>query len=373
MGRWVKVSLFLLSVFLVVGLIYREDIGLYIKDMEEQSKQRKYERYMATEYFWQAGVSGTVGYPIYVSTGGFSNKPMSSTFGGKIWGSPSFAWAAGKDPLPTRLSCEWVSFIESEEKGKVYRISTDIDYDKIRALFDQGFDLVGESGKVDHKTFWVIIAGFAPGGTVIVWVDGAGRREEIGRYQGYEVSKEAPDFHRETLEKLEPYWQNVYLNNGAVVKANVRARTKNKPVPYGLWDSLRQRFNYRIVFEYPDQAKPINFINFSGNGELKYNYPNKNNEFDIQNEAVPREISYVWRTEEGVKLATSVYFEESYLLDMFKRMNRHNPDAPLDLIIRFNELYDYYTVRIRNSEGKEEFVKLNPYEKVKIFETRRKD
>lgn len=352
----------------MVGFIYSRELKTLIKNYIEEKYQEK-------EFYWQSGVSGTSGYPIYVSTGGFNHKSMHSTFGGKSWGSPSYAWAAGEDPLPTRLSCEWVSFTESEEQGKVYRISTNIDYEKIRKLFEKGYDLIRESGKIEHKNFWVITAGFAPGGTVIVWVDGAGRCEEIGRYQGYEVSKDTRDLHKETLEKLEPDWRDYYLNNSSVVKTDVRARTKGKPIPYGLWDSLRERFNYNIIFKYPDNSKPVRISTQYGNGEFKYTYYQEGfkNSFIQNNEAVPLRITHLWRSGEEKKLVANVFFEEEYILNVFKRMSAHNPKASLELIIRFNEVFDYYTVRIKNSEGREEFVKVSPYEEIEIFETTKED
>lgn len=315
-----------------------------------------------------AGSSSPLGYPVEVTVGGFSSGILNGLSRTQEWGNVTHVYGGRVQPLPRRLAVEWVSFAEGEH-GKAYQINTAIDYEKMEALFDKGYELQQHTGKPNKKkTFDTVVAGFAPGGVVIVWVEGGGRMIEIGRYQGYEVTTKDSNLDPETQKLLTPYWNEFYMDNERIVPTAVReANSKRKP-PYGLWDSLRQRFNYTIYMEFANSGTFIGGTTRFVNGEFKYTYPKRLGGFvEMHEEAAPRNIVLFWYTGNEVELVTEVYLEEAYIRNLFNEMLEGDKNTKLALTIRINERNDYYTVRLKNDKGREQDVKLNPNEEVEIF------
>lgn len=320
------------------------------------------------KYKWGGGASSPEGYPVEVTVGGFSYRALSFGLVRGPWGEVSYLGGDGYLPLPRKLVAEWVSFGEGEH-GKAYQIKADLDYEKMEKLFDEGYELQFANGRPNEiENYGNVVAGFAPGGVVVVWVKGIGRKIEIGRYQGYEVTPEDSNLYPETLELLTPYWNAAFMNNVNVVPTNVREANKGKKAPYGLWDSLRQRFNYTVKVVCADGGKFIGGDIRYVNGEIKDAFPTAEGEaLDLKEEAAPRRILVIWHTAKGEGVGARIYLEEVYSLELFRQMQEGDKTTEIELTIRVNEANDECTLVIKNNKGKEQLVKLDPLKEIEIF------
>lgn len=300
--------------------------------------------------------------------GGFNYNALSFGVVTGSWGDINYLGGSGKAPLPRQVVAEWVSIAEGEH-GKAYQIKADLDYQKMEKLFDEGYELQQISGEPSKKrNFDTVVAGFAPGGVIVVWVSGSARQIEIGRYQGYEVTPEDSNLYPETLRLLTPYWNDLYRTNAGYIPTNVQEANKGKETPYGLWDSLRQRFDYTIKVECADGGKFIGGDIRYVNGELKDIFPIEDGgALYLKEEAAPRKIIIIWRTAKGKGVGARIYLEEVYSLELFKQMLAGDKTTELELTIRINEANDYFTLVIKNNKGKEQLVKLDPLQEIEIF------
>ncbi|SQB28796.1 Protein of uncharacterised function (DUF2931) [Chryseobacterium jejuense] len=88
------------------------------------------------------------------------------------WGTTSGSYAGGDifKPVPDSISVKWICAID----GYRYEGGSRLPQDKMLSLFRNGWNSKGEK-----ENYTQIIAGFAPGGNVTVWVSGQGNNKEI--------------------------------------------------------------------------------------------------------------------------------------------------------------------------------------------------
>lgn len=152
-------------------------LGLSCNGQAERASSQALE-----EFHWRETISCPLGYPIDVHDGalilpgGGSVGLYLGTHNGP-WGSTGRSMSNGLKPLPKKIDVVWLSYAEDA----FYEIDEDIDYDKIRALFKEGYR---DSNTKKNRTYTTIVIGFAPGGVVVVWLNGPGKQVEVGRYQG---------------------------------------------------------------------------------------------------------------------------------------------------------------------------------------------
>lgn len=195
------------------------------------------------KFRWQAAVSVPSGYLADVYTGTLISDNdvavLDSPTPTGEWGKPTEAMGSA-GYLPKRLRVTWVSYFEH----KFYHIDTPIDYDKMVRLFNEGFyDLYDEFTKYPpiKSEYNKVVVGFAPGGVVVIWVAGIKKQVEIGRYQAEEIT-----FSKEYIAGLSPgpaknmhnieYHNNILYNWGVQSQESIE-KVKDKPIPYGIWDT----------------------------------------------------------------------------------------------------------------------------------------
>ena len=139
---------------------------------------------MEQKFEYEANTAAPLGYPIEVYKGGFINTDNGSfvslwggiTTGKHSWGTATGGgWGHSEQTIPNRLHVIWFSYAES----CFYEVDTEIDKLKMLALFREGYDWMSANGNIRHKVYDEIIAGFAPGGVVVIWV--AGRDRQVSR------------------------------------------------------------------------------------------------------------------------------------------------------------------------------------------------
>jgi len=335
------------------------------------SCQNKTEKNMSTEiYDWKETISCPPGYPVEVYRGGLQNlKEGTYTSlnlgihrGLEGWGSQGRSMDSGVKPLPDHLNVVYLSFAEE----KFFQVDSDLDYEKMASLFRKGYDIkaTSGSGKIRHENYDTVIVGFAPGGVCVVWIVGVGRQTEIGRYQGKEVmipQKEIDglDSHNHLLFESE-YRKKVMKNPNIVPVAS-----QGKPISYGLWDTYRNRYSWKPVFELQDGSvldEKNEVMLFYINGEKENifteRFPLGNNE----KRALPKEIQFSFKDKDGVKYAAGAILNKESLFDAFEEVYGGNPEqVTANLDIRLNIPNIYFTVKLKGN-GKDIFIKTEDLE-----------
>ncbi|MFD1606066.1 DUF2931 family protein [Flavobacterium artemisiae] len=321
---------------------------------------------MKTNFKWQEGLSCPSGYPIQVYKGwlegplvsnGVEESPSSSTsisgFGTTTgmggWGENSSGMSQGEKSIPKRLNCTWYSYVEDV----MYHINTELDYQKMVKLFNEGFQSsVRKRGKV-ITTYDHITVGFAPGGVVVVWVQGGGQKNvEIGRYQAKKViiSPEeiaSLDSHERLL--FDPADRARTLKNPKIIAPEVQEANKNKPIPYGLWDSYRIKYSWRPTLVFVREGKvqdDLGFEMFNGEKEKLLGEEFTKNEY--QERAIPKSLGIGYWDKNGQGYGGVIDFEEKEIFDAFKELHKKNVEANIDLEIKINPGSTYLGVELKN-------------------------
>ncbi|HAE68606.1 MULTISPECIES: DUF2931 family protein [Sphingobacterium] len=150
-------------------------------------------------YKWFCAMSNPAAYPVQLYSGRFifpKDEDYEFTFSegnivnyNAVWGQAGGGTYEQVMSLPKALDVTWYSFAEDV----FYRMNGPIDYSKLRRLFSTPYQEKGAI-KTNDEHYNKIILGFAPGGVLVVWASGTGRRQvEIGRYQAEKVVIHATD------------------------------------------------------------------------------------------------------------------------------------------------------------------------------------
>jgi hypothetical protein len=336
-----------------------------------QKKQEKNIKMQEEQFSWSEGLSCPLGYPIQVYKGSIGFKSLSDRLStGKYgWGHKGNGMNDRSDWMPRFLNVTWLSYAED----CMYIIETPIAHKKLYELFKKGFDAkeVSGSGKIRHETYDAICTGLAPGGVVVVWAVGPGRQTEIGRYQGKKIvipqsEISQLDSHEHLLFDAK-YKKGIMTSEDVIPKA-VQEANKNKPIPFGLWDTYRIKYNWKPVFELQngsvlnDRTKlRISFLNGEVTEIFNEYFPVKNH---ISN-PIPRYMSFSWKAEGGKYYAGNCDLNEESSFKAFKEVfGEHPENITADLDIRVNMANSFFTVKLKGN-GKDIFIET---ENLEVFE-----
>lgn len=321
------------------------------------------------KFKWEESVNCPPGYPIEVYRGGFDGNTYVSLNNGTAtgisgWGYCGNGMSSGIKPLPSKINCIWVAYAERCH----YKINAEIDYEKMLKLFQEGYPDSNRKFGKRKTTFNQIVAGFAPGGVVVIWASGAGRQVEIGRYKGSKF--EVPQAEIDGLDASERllFSEKEYdriMNNTRIVPLEVREANSGKPIPYGLWDSYRTRHTWRPIVEVQQEAV-IDGVGFElYNGEFDNLFDERLNKNDYEKRAIPKSISFSWKDNKEQGYAGEVDFDEEEIFKSFKGTYKDNQDSIAEIIITINHSNNFATALIKQGENKIRLTKT----KVHIFKT----
>lgn len=336
-----------------------------------QEKQEKNTKMEEEQFSWSEGISCPLGYPIQVYKGSLGFKSLSDRLStGKYgWGNKGNGMNDRSDWMPRFLNVTWLSFAED----CMYTIETPIDHQKLYYLFKKGFDTkeVSGSGKIRHETYDGICAGFAPGGVVVVWAVGTGRQTEIGKYQGKKIvippSEIAQlDSHESLL--FDAKYKKGIMTSEDVIPKEVQKAYKNKPIPFGLWDTYRIKYNWKPVFELqngsilnPKTTYNIKYVNGEVAEIFNENFPRK----EFESNPIPKYLDFSWKAEDGKYYAGNCNLNEESALAAFKEVYGDYPEnITADLNIRVNMANTFFTVKLKGN-GKDIFIET---ENLEVFE-----
>ena len=325
------------------------------------------------EYEWGIAVNTPIGYPIRFYAAMVGGTPIVRELYTKKeepdWGNAFGYESHSMGYLPASVDMVWLSYKED----CFYRLKTAIDYEKIAKLFREGFDERVPNGEVRHKTYDTIVVGIAPGGVVVLWVGyGYLPLTEIGRYQAEKIALREPeglDNHQKLIFSKKD--REEVLNSNTIIPEDFREANKNKPIPFGLWDSYRDnQYQWYPTFEIPNgkigdvdyqywngEADTFFFTDFVALEGQKDVFAPQELYHDIRKLPLFKEIRFTYKAEDGIKYGMKIEFDWEDILTTYKKVFGERPEelkAHLD--IRMNRINSYLTVRLVGDNGKEAFI-----------------
>ena len=325
------------------------------------------------EYEWGVAVNTPIGYPIRFYAAMVGSTPISREFY-SITEEPDWGCAFGYEShsmgeLPQRVDMVWLSYKED----CFYRLKTAIDYEKIAKLFREGFDERFSNGKMNHTTYDTVVVGIAPGGVVVLWVGkGYFPIKEIGRYQADKIEIQVPKgldghqmliFDKEDREKV--------LASKTIIPEDFREANKNKPIPFGLWDSYRDnQYQWYPTFEIPNgrigdvdyqywngEADTFFFTDFIALEGQKDVFAPQELYHNIRKLPLFKEIRFTYKAEDGIKYGMKIEFDWEDILKAYKKVfGEHPEEVKAHLDIRLNAANTETSIRLVGDNGKEAFV-----------------
>ena len=305
---------------------------------------------MTTKFDWLATESAPKDYPMEIVKGDLFYPDSGSLYvpdRKRIrhgWGTPISTHVVGADlkPLPERLAITYFSYTENQ----FYQGRFDLPYEKILALFQQGFYSPNEK---KHITYDSVVVGVAPGGTVSVWLlsEGASRVMEVfsGQAEKADIDwtriMDNPDITREEFIRLEI--------EESISPEALQALKKNG-VPLGLWQTYRKRYDWQPLFTGltpPELIKRLRY--FNGEREFLY-YP-----LDEANAAalrpIPKEMRFVWEWPKGRRLLFELTFNEAEIFAAFQQLGEQGQPIKLEMRMEVKEdKKTYFSVLLRNEK-----------------------
>ena len=325
------------------------------------------------EYEWGVAVNTPIGYPIRFYAARVGSTPIVRELY-SITEEPDWGCAAGyescsMEELPQNVDMVWLSYKED----CFYRLKTAIDYEKIAKLFREGFDERVPNGEVRHKTYDTIVVGIAPGGVVVLWVGyGYLPLTEIGRYQAEKIELREPeglDNHQRLIFSKKD--REEVLNSNTIIPEDFREANKNKPIPFGLWDSYRDnQYQWYPTFEIPNgkigdvdyqywngEADTFFFTDFVALEGQKDVFAPQELYHNIRKLPLFKEIRFTYKAEDGIKYGVGLQFDWEDILATYKKVfGEHPEEVKAHLDIRMNRINSYLTVRLVGDNGKEAFI-----------------
>ena len=335
-----------------------------------KAKQEKNKANAEQEYDWGVAVNIPIGYPIRFYAAMVGGTPISREFYTKKeepdWGNAYGYESHSMGYLPASVDMVWLSYKED----CFYRLKTAIDYEKIAKLFREGYEERLPNGEVKHTTYNTIVVGIAPGGVVVLWAGNAYFKiTEIGRYQAEKIDlKEPPGLasHQRLIFSKEDREET--LNSDLAIPKAVREANKNKPIPFGLWDSYRDhQYQWFPVYEIPNgkigdvRARYWNgetgttlytdFASYMGKEDFFYL------EEPIEKRPLFKELVISYKAESGQKYLAEVSFDWEAVVAAYQKVfGEHPEEVKAHLDIRINRKNTYLTVRLVGDNGKEAFI-----------------
>ena len=325
------------------------------------------------EYEWGVAVNTPIGYPIRFYAGRVGGMSIIGELYSKLrepdWGNAAGYESTSMYKLPKSVDMVWLSYKED----CFYRLKTAIDYEKVAKLFKNGYKVRVPNGEVRHTTYNTIVVGIAPGGVVVLWAGrGYLKITEIGRYQAEKIELREPeglDNHQRLIFSKKD--REEVLNSNTIIPEDFREANKNKPIPFGLWDSYRDhQYQWYPTFEIPNgrigdvdyqywngEADTFFFTDFIALEGQKEVFAPQELYRDIRKLPLFKEIRFTYKAEDGIKYGVGLQFNWEDILATYKKVfGKHPEEVKAHLDIRINRDNTYLAVRLVGDNGKETFI-----------------
>jgi Protein of unknown function (DUF2931) len=299
-----------------------------------------------TSFIYNIAVGAPEEYPVEVNEGVLSNRNTfisaipKSGIAASGWGFGSSSAGMKGGIIPNHLELTWISYAEK----KFWKIDCALPEYKILALFQKG-NVYYDNNDVKQKgTYKELIIGLAPGGVVVLWLDGSASKVEIGRFQAKEIYVNKLDFQPVKIEDetQEQYFERRFK---VCVSKEIQEQIKKEGIPFGLWDEYRTKYNWRFhTLSYKQNAEELVTEQITDflNGEFT---KNSNEQMQITKEFTPKPVP--WRTGFTYKDNNSdAEFDKVEIMQAFKTLSKKHPNEPIEIQIKTTFLYKGLTFKV---------------------------
>ncbi len=300
---------------------------------------------MAKKFDWKAAESAPLNYPMEVVSGHFYGPDGSSLYVPNKktihhgWGRGVSSHLVGDDvkTLPDSLKITFYSYTEDQ----FFHGEFTLPYERIFNLFSEGYYSPKEQGKA---TYFKIIAGVAPGGSVSVWVAGIDRTTEVFTGKADKVDLDwknivdNPDMTREEFRQIE-------INDSTTDEA--RKNLKTNGVPTNLWKTYQKRYNWQPLFSGQEPPEMLELVKYYNGEEGYLNYPLEESIRD-EPRAIPKELHFIWEWPKGRVLAFEVYFDEEEIFAAFEKLDKAGLPMYLELLMEHTDKGQLFWILLKN-------------------------
>ncbi|WP_457288889.1 DUF2931 family protein [Pedobacter sp. UYP24] len=265
------------------------------------------------------------------------------------WGEDGTTSVIGDDqkPVPVKLEITWLSYTES----KFYSGLLDLPVDKITKLFEKGYT---HPYTLKHTTYKGMVVGMAPGGVVVVWLQGINNQVEVARYLA-QPSK----ITVEQFIAVKGYSSDMTHDLGAIVESIMKdepeatANLKAKGLQLGLWDTYRERFNIRplVVFDQAHQAKTTDISLKFFNGEQDDLVLERLQTNEFASRARIKSLTIKWKdgwAGKTQKYLLELKMDEGEVFRAYKDIYGNNTNQQTELSIQVNPGNNKYRVFLKS-------------------------
>ena len=200
-----------------------------------------------------------------------------------------------------------------------------------------------------------IVMGFAPGGVVVVWANGSGRRQiEIGHYQAEKVTIATPVSNNKELKYGDLFnleWRKKVLTDTMIVPSKIQQLTENKPIPYGYWDQLRTSYNWRPTFVISPEIiiHDADFSFYNAERFVFFEESLQNNGYEKR--GVPEDVYIKWYDKNGNRCAVDFEFDEEQTFKKFDAFFNLQKNTSAEIEFNINYKSKMATATLKNGEN----------------------
>ena len=336
-----QISIYIYSLFLLLACSQRT---------AKDTTMKQPTNHTTTEIMsYEAATCATKLYPMRVYRGDFYNEkdwvPLAN--GGFLeggWGSNCMSMSHG-NIIPTGFKITYFSYMEN----KFYKGDFALPADRIRSLFKEGMiDYLTKK----YDTYNAMIVGMAPGGVLVVWMQGFDKQVEIGRFQATETDMLWESFIPKTGLTREEY-VSATINDDP----NLAANFEKNGLMLGLWDSYRIKYNWRPKFEFPEGSK-VEGINLKMyNGEFIFLWGDDLAINAFEQRAITWRIHLLFTDETGQDFGAHIDFDEAEIFDAYKQIYRNDKEQNAELVIKYNDTRTSLEIYLRSKSEEIEIEK----------------
>ncbi|WP_299255053.1 DUF2931 family protein [uncultured Cytophaga sp.] len=310
---------------------------------------------MSTQLEYASGICAPELYPVRVHKGDFytADDWLPLTKGGVVeagWGDNGMNMSRS-GIIPTGFKVTYFSYMEN----KFYKGDFALPSDAIRDLFKEG--MIGYRSK-RYSTYDAMIVGMAPGGVLVVWMQGIDKQIEIGRYQATETDMEWEHFIPKT-----GFTRDEYVTNLINRRPEVVANFQKNGLMLGLWDTYRIKYSWRPKFEFPEGSKVEGFELRMYIGEYNFIWGDRLTKNDYEKRAITTSMDLLWADETGQDFGADIYFDEAEIFEAYKLIYRDDKEQDAELVIKYNDTRTSLEFYLRSKSEEIELEKM----KVKIY------
>lgn len=231
------------------------------------------------------------------------------------WGEIGSTHIVGEDvkPLPTTLDLTWLSYAEN----LFYSGEFTLDHERLADMFTRGFQAPTRD---ERATYGRLIVGMAPGGSISVWLAGAGIVHEVEAFTAQPCEVPWQEFAGEGVDRDE------FIRAG-LLRVMSRAQLDHHiehGIPSGLFARYRKQYVWRM--QWLGRGVPQQAWVRAQNGErdlVRFDRPPTRSTM-----AVPRQIDFEW-TEDDRRYGASIPFDDIEVMTAFEHLTKQDGQRPL--------------------------------------------